>query len=183
MGSSCKSCKVFAAGLCWSCHDPWVNMSDVTDVMKNSTTCRVTIMGITPGFATTASSHPVMVKISGVLFFCVTIPARGTFVSLCSISKHIVKPLKCSMIDAQGLGYLRLCLMGFLVPRMILQDQWCSCLITGLASDVAVLLQTCCSGLLVSEATLHFWRFKSRRVGLIMKDLRWILPGVGETSW
>ena len=49
MCSSCKSCKVFAAGLGWSCHDPWVNMSDVTDVMKNSTTCHVTTMGFSIG--------------------------------------------------------------------------------------------------------------------------------------
>ena len=115
MCSSCKSCKVFAAGLGWSCHDPWVNMSDVTDVMKNSTTCPVTTMGITPGFATTASSHPVMVNISGRVLFCVTIPEwPGAHLSACVVFPNILWNLEMLNDWCPGVGLLAAVFDGFL---------------------------------------------------------------------
>lgn len=103
MGSSCKSCKVFAAGLGWSCHDPWVNMSDVTDLMKISTTCHATTMGLSRfrhygKFSPCDGEH-----LRSCSFLCGNSGmARGTFVSLCSISKDIVKPWNAQWLMPRG---------------------------------------------------------------------------------
>lgn len=116
MCSSCKSCKVFAAGLGWSCHDPWVNMSDVTDVMKNSTTCHVTTMGFSIGKRQVSPLRQVLTLwwwTSQVVFFVWQF-RPGAHLSACVVFPNILWKLEMLNDWCPGVGLLAAVFDGFL---------------------------------------------------------------------